>query len=181
MAGCTCAVTGHGMMAAVLMLLIRHADAGSRRDWAGDDRDRPLTEAGVRQARDLASVLAKHNPALIATSPYQRCLQTVVPLAQMSGLPVVPVDDLGVQGAPHAGRTLRALARSGTGPRLARSTDDPVIAVCTHGEVIAAGLRSTGAAELADGAEIPGPKGGTWLLSFTGDVVVSAELLPPPS
>ena len=169
------------MMTAVLMLLIRHADAGSRRDWTGDDRERPLTEGGARQARDIARVLAQRKPMLIATSPYQRCLQTVVPLAQVSGLPVVPVDDLGVQGAPHAGRTLRALARSGTGPRLARAADDRVIAVSTHGEVIAAGLRSTGAAELADGAEIPGPKGGTWFLCFTGEVVVRAELLPPPT
>src|ERR1051325_4834537 len=37
----------------VPLLLIRHASAGSRSEWEGDDRDRGLDERGVDQARRL--------------------------------------------------------------------------------------------------------------------------------
>ncbi len=169
------------MMSAVLMLLIRHADAGSRREWAGDDRDRPLSALGVHQARALADALVEHKPALIATSPYLRCLQTVLPLADAAGRPVVPVEALGVQGAPEAGTTLQLLARRGTGPPVDPDLAEPVIAVCTHGEVIAAGLDALGATALAAGAAAPGPKAGTWLLRFDGDRLVDVGHLAPPA
>ena len=44
------------------LLLVRHAKAGNRQDWAGDDRLRPLSAAGARQADELARRLATYRP-----------------------------------------------------------------------------------------------------------------------
>ena len=39
--------------------LVRHAKAGERRMWTGDDLDRPLSKAGWKQANALGKRLAK--------------------------------------------------------------------------------------------------------------------------
>ena len=68
------------------MILLRHAWAGSRDDWDGDDRDRPLDDRGRAQARNLVAILAPFRIDEILTSPYVRCVQTVEPLASARGL-----------------------------------------------------------------------------------------------
>jgi len=45
------------------VILIRHASAGDRESWSGDDRLRPLDEKGWRQAEGLASALADYEIA----------------------------------------------------------------------------------------------------------------------
>ena len=44
-----------------VMVTIRHADAGRRERWQGDDRLRPLGKKGRRQAEALARTLADEN------------------------------------------------------------------------------------------------------------------------
>ena len=58
--------------------LIRHADAGDRRQWDGDDAERPLTELGRTQARALGAAFQARDIALdaILTSPLTRTVQT---------------------------------------------------------------------------------------------------------
>ena len=68
--------------------LVRHAKAGSRKAWTGDDELRPLSKAGRAQARALAKRLAADGITRIFSSPYVRCRQTVEPLAERSGVPV---------------------------------------------------------------------------------------------
>ncbi|MGW0587879.1 NUDIX hydrolase [Streptosporangium sp. NPDC002607] len=70
------------------LVLVRHALAGSRQDWKGDDDDRPLDENGLRQAEVLASVLGAFRPAELVSSPSRRCVQTLEPYAGRAGLPV---------------------------------------------------------------------------------------------
>ncbi len=41
-----------------VVLLVRHAKAGKRGDWPGDDDDRPLDAAGRAQAQRLVDLLA---------------------------------------------------------------------------------------------------------------------------
>ena len=76
------------------LLLVRHASAGERRSWHGDDRLRPLDDRGRRQAERLVEALAGHHVARILSSPYVRCVQTVEPLARHRGLPVEERDEL---------------------------------------------------------------------------------------
>src|SRR3984893_18795881 len=74
--------------------VVRHAKAGDRAEWEGDDRLRPLTESGRRQADELAAWLKKEAIDAILSSRYVRCLQTVEPLAEQHKLPIEPRKDL---------------------------------------------------------------------------------------
>lgn len=60
------------------LYVIRHADAGSRHDWNGNDADRPLSPLGHRQAKALGEAL--HQRAIgidvVVTSPLARAWQT---------------------------------------------------------------------------------------------------------
>ena len=79
--------------------LIRHAKAGDRDTWRDDDRLRPLSGRGHRQARLLIDLLHDATVDRVLSSPYVRCMETVVPIAGVRGLPVEPVEAL-AEGAP---------------------------------------------------------------------------------
>jgi phosphohistidine phosphatase SixA len=104
----------------VSVILLRHASAGDRRAWSGDDLLRPLDERGRAQAVALRDVLRAHGVQRVFSSPYVRCMQTVAPL----GLEIVPDDRL-AEGAPAEATR-----------NLLRNLDDAV--ACTHGDVIEA-------------------------------------------
>jgi phosphohistidine phosphatase SixA len=70
------------------LLLIRHASAGERDEWVGDDRRRPIDKRGRKQARRLVDLLAPYPVERIVSSPADRCVQTVEPLADARGLTI---------------------------------------------------------------------------------------------
>ena len=100
------------------VILLRHASAGDRTTWQGDDRLRPLDERGRKQALALVDLLHALGVERVVSSPYVRCTQTVAPL----GLEIVPDERL-AEGAPVE-ETLELL----------RGLDAAV--ACTHGDVI---------------------------------------------
>jgi 8-oxo-(d)GTP phosphatase len=104
-----------------MMLLIRHARAGERDEWSGDDRRRPLDDRGRKQAADLVDVLSGYRVTRILSSPYDRCVQTVEPLARARGLEVEIRDELGEEYQLEEGA------------ELVRSLLDHDVAVCGHG------------------------------------------------
>jgi len=67
------------------LLVIRHAKAKSRARWGGEEADRPLTGAGLRQARAVAGLLACWSPERMLCSPWARCLQTLQPYLDQRG------------------------------------------------------------------------------------------------
>src|SRR6201989_77358 len=70
----------------VPLVLGRHASAGRKADWPGDDCLRPLDAAGVADARVLASLMACFAPvARVISSPALRCPDTVRPYAEGFG------------------------------------------------------------------------------------------------
>ena len=77
-----------------MILLVRHASAGDRDVWDGDDRLRPLDERGRRQASELVELLAAYQVERILSSPALRCVQTVEPLALARGLSIEVRDEL---------------------------------------------------------------------------------------
>jgi phosphohistidine phosphatase SixA len=103
------------------MLLVRHASAGDREAWEGDDRERPLDDKGREQADALVDQLASHRIERILSSPAVRCVQTVEPLAAARGLQLELREELSEEEQATAGA---ALLRSLAG-------DDVV--VCGHG------------------------------------------------
>jgi len=70
------------------VFVVRHASAGKRALWEGDDRLRPLDERGREQAEELVERLADEKFDRIVSSPYVRCVETVEPLARVRGLAV---------------------------------------------------------------------------------------------
>ncbi len=90
-------------MAATTLFLVRHAKAADREHWTGADRDRPLVERGRAQADRLARALAPERPAMVAASPWLRCLETAAPLAGVLGMEVAPDDRLGYDAPDLAG------------------------------------------------------------------------------
>jgi probable phosphoglycerate mutase len=85
----------------IRLLLIRHGRVDfESRDFVESPRGRqydpPLSEEGRDQARKLgARLLLMDRPAIVAVSPLRRCLQTVDPFLEASGLQPDIVHDLG--------------------------------------------------------------------------------------
>ena len=82
--------------------LVRHAKAGDRQAWTEDDRLRPLSKKGRRQAEALVGAFGGLGVGRVLSSPYVRCEQTVRPLALDRGLSLDLTEAL-AEGAPLEG------------------------------------------------------------------------------
>lgn len=109
-----------------MLHLVRHADAGNRTAWLGDDFQRPLDDFGQMQAAAIGVALASRPVQRILSSAAVRCVDTVVPLGRALGLPVEIADEL-AEGSfiGDAFDLLRSLASA---------EGDSVL--CSHGDVI---------------------------------------------
>lgn len=76
------------MGSADTIYLVRHAKAGERRTWTGDDVDRPLSKKGWRQSEAIADRLGKKGVSALYSSAYLRCVQTLEPLGRRLELKV---------------------------------------------------------------------------------------------
>lgn len=74
------------------MFLIRHAESSPSRDLP--EPDWPLSPLGRRQADALADTLADAGITRVISSPYIRAVDTVRPLAERIGCPVLLRSDL---------------------------------------------------------------------------------------
>jgi broad specificity phosphatase PhoE len=133
------------------LLLVRHGET----DWNADGRlqgqtDRPLSDFGRRQARQLADDLANEELAAVYSSDLSRARETAEIVAERLGLPVVLDPDLrekdwgtwegltaverdrvefvGESTEAHQERILRALRRIA-----GRHPGDRSVLVVTHG------------------------------------------------
>ncbi len=150
--------------------LVRHAKAGDRSAWVGPDHLRPLTQPGQRQARALLDQFATARFARIVSSPYVRCMETVVPLAGAHLLAIEPHEAL-AEAAP-LDETLKLLAAC---------ADDGAV-WCSHGDVIPDLLGHLAATTGLDlGPDPRCAKGSTWTLDIdTNGDVTTATYRPPP-
>jgi 8-oxo-dGTP pyrophosphatase MutT (NUDIX family)/phosphohistidine phosphatase SixA len=163
------------------VLLVRHAKAGNRSDWAGDDDLRPLSDAGQRQAAALRPLLRTFRPEAVYSAPRLRCVQTVRALASDVGAEV-QLDE------PLSEQTFAADPEAGLKSLLSIAGAHDTAVVCSQGGVIPHLLDML--AE-RDGisltrkltGEVPSKKGSVWVLSFdTHDAedprLVAAHYLP---
>ena len=122
------------------VVLLRHASAGDRLDWGGDDMLRPLDRRGRAQSLALRDALLGHGVTRVLSSPYVRCTETVAPLAASLGV-TVELDDRLAEGAGGAGARELLAARDGC-------------VACTHGDIVEELIGRTlkkGAAVVLDG------------------------------
>ena len=78
-----------------VLAVVRHAKAGSRERWEGDDALRPLSPAGRQQAGSLTALLGLFGPDRVVSAPPVRCRETVEPLAEAIGVPIIDEPLLG--------------------------------------------------------------------------------------
>jgi 8-oxo-(d)GTP phosphatase len=83
------------------ILVVRHASAGNRDEWDADDAHRPLDERGRKQAEALVDQLAGFEVDRILSSPFDRCVQGVEPLARARSLEVELSDELAEGAGPE--------------------------------------------------------------------------------
>ena len=152
-----------------MLHLVRHADAGVRIAWSGDDFERPIDDFGRTQAEAIGTALAGRPIERILSSPAVRCVDTVVPLGRALGLPVETADEL-AEGS-HVADAFELL-RS-----LAAAEGDSVL--CSHGDVIP-GLLWVLAQCGLDIRELGRcKKGSIWELQVSGGRVVGASYRHP--
>ncbi len=150
------------------LYLVRHAKAGERRLWTGDDIDRPLSKKGCKQAELLARRLAKSDPELLISSPYVRCVQTLEPLAKRLDL-TVRIEQRLCEDEPAA-PVLDLLAEVSANTIL-----------CSHGDIIPATLQAL----QRTGTKLRTPtdwrKATVWVLKRNKKgAIVEATVWPPP-
>ena len=82
----------------VPLVMLRHAKALKRDEWDGDDGDRPLDQLGQRQVKRLSANFLPYALAEIHSSDAIRCLETVAPLSEITGVATVVAQDLSEYG-----------------------------------------------------------------------------------
>ena len=111
------------------LIVVRHAKAKPRSSWTRAEGERPLAASGRRQAQAVSRLLEAWWPERIVSSPWDRCVQTIMPYVKRSDAKLKLVDAI----------TERDAARK---PGRASNTVEKLfdrrvpVAVCTHRPVL---------------------------------------------
>ena len=147
--------------------LLRHARAGRRSAWKGDDVLRPLSKVGRVQALGLLDLLEGAHVEQILSSPYVRCVETVEPLSDDRELEVDVADEL-AEGAPLE-NALRLFEKVSGQPTV----------LCTHGDIVE-GLLNHFKANGVKLGKLRMEKGSVWAFETRKGRLTKATYLPPP-
>lgn len=156
------------------MLLVRHASAGRRADFAGDDRDRPLDGEGRRTAAALTDLLGLFGAHHLHAADRLRCVQTFEPLSEalrrtITVEPSLTEEAYAADSDASLGRLRTLAAKKGA-----------VRAICSQGKVIPPALSRWAQ---RDGVVVPeskNRKGSVWVLTLTGDTLLAVDHIPSP-
>lgn len=155
-------------LALATLYFVRHAKAGSREDWTGDDRLRPLTKKGKKQAEELVAVLKRYPITAIYSSPFVRCVQTVEPVARARGLEVKQsaalAEAMGLKGA------MQLISDDGL---------DHAVLGC-HGDLSWELVEELVKHRVVKAGEGGYDKAATWVVDFDEGIPVRARYIPAP-
>ena len=150
------------------LYLVRHAKAGSRKAWDGDDDVRPLSKDGLRQAAALAKSLIRQDLSILVSSPLVRCVQTLEPLAHLMREPV------------HTDGRLAEGNGFSTVFELTQALPDRAV-LCSHGDVIPDVIAALERRGCTIETAPEWGKASTWVLRRDADgTFLSARAIPPP-
>ena len=150
------------------LFLVRHAKAGKRKEWDGDDTLRPLDKIGRLQAEAIALRLMGKSPGDLYASRYLRCVQTLEPLAERLGTTVAVNDHL-TEGADWR-ETIAWMTALGDGSVL-----------CSHGDVIPDVISALERRGMDIAGDPDWRKATVWVLERNGGDFVKAKVWSPPS
>ncbi len=122
-----------GRLATRVVAVARHGRAKQRSAWKRGEATRPLTAQGEAQARALVDVLSAFGVAEVVTSPWARCVRTMAPYAERTGLTPRELDVLTEEAVRDDPQAAAALVSS-----LLGHARDAV--VCTHRPALSAVL-----------------------------------------
>jgi 8-oxo-dGTP pyrophosphatase MutT (NUDIX family)/phosphohistidine phosphatase SixA len=148
-------------------ILLRHASAGEKRDWLGDDVLRPLDPRGRTEAGRLPGLLSGFGQLRVVSSCTARCAETVLPYALRARVSVMT--DLAF--------TVGLATPGGAVDRMADLIADgaPTL-VCTHGELLTGLIVEL--CHRLDGKPPDEPalrKGAFWILHVADGTLASLE------
>jgi 8-oxo-dGTP diphosphatase len=150
------------------LYLLRHATAGNRAKWDGHDENRSLTKKGWREAEAIAGSLANAGIERILSSPYERCVQSVKPLAKLTGASI---------------ETTRLLAEEPDLDAAYILVDGLVgtnAVICSHGDVIPALMNRMMWAGLSLESRFYCSKGSIWVVEVDNGKFTTGHYRPPP-
>ena len=109
----------------VPVVVLRHAKATPRDEWSSGEASRPLLPVGAVQAVALTDQLAAFGPDLVVTSPWRRCLDTVLPFVAKHQVKLVektPLTEHGTKTNPaKALKLVHTLV-----------SDQKAVVICSH-------------------------------------------------
>jgi 8-oxo-(d)GTP phosphatase len=155
------------------LILLRHASAGAKQAWPGDDLDRPLDAEGAAVSDELALLLSCYGSARVITSAAERCVATVRPYAVMTGAKLEIEPSL-TAGHPYGGPGRDDQAAAALVARITAGGLPAV--VCAHRENLPPLLAAACAALGAD-PPVGNPlrKGDFWVLHVAEGRLAAAE------
>jgi len=167
----------------VPLILLRHASAGHKADWPGDDCSRPLDERGAADAQALAGLISCFAPvARVISSPALRCTDTVRPYAAGFGGTVEAEACLAPYGHPVGFSSRTDLADALRRLLAGLVADRRAAVLCLHRENLPDVLAETCSA-LGVPAVVPAdpslPKGGFWVAHVAAAVLAGLERYEP--
>ncbi|WP_422748438.1 NUDIX hydrolase [Mycobacterium sp. WMMD1722] len=159
------------------VLVVRHATAGSKSRYHGDDRKRPLDKNGRAQAESLVGLLLAFGGDRLYAADRTRCVQTVEPLAEELGTTVRTEPDLTEES--YADDKKAARRRVLQIVTEAAEADDTAV-ICSQGKVIPDLIAWWCERDGVRPDKSRNRKGSTWVLSLAGGRLIAADHLPSP-
>lgn len=152
------------------VLVVRHATAGSKSRWRGDDRKRPLDKHGRAQAEALVPLLSAFGAQELFAASRVRCRQTLTPLAEELAVDIH--DEPTLTEEAYADKPKPARHRL---LEIAEHARTPVI--CTQGKVIPDLIGWWCGRDGVRPDKSRNRKGSVWVLSLAGGRLVAADHL----
>lgn len=154
------------MGSADTIYVVRHAKAGERRTWTGDDVERPLSKKGWRQAEAVAKRLKAKGATELYSSSYVRCVQTLEPLGGLIDQPV-QTDPRLFEDEPFE-PVLEMLAEVANGSVL-----------CSHGDIIPAVIQALHRRGMVVHTPPDWRKSSIWVLRRKQGKITHGKVWPP--
>ena len=118
-----------GHLRTFALIALRHGKAVPPGSWPGPDATRPLEQVGMVQAHRSARAISTYSPQKLLSSTAVRCLATIEPLAEMTGLRVKSRAHLGQDAHEEGTSDLYRMVSK----RVAKRR---TAVLCSHGPVL---------------------------------------------
>jgi 8-oxo-(d)GTP phosphatase len=162
------------------VIVVRHATAGSRSRYKGDDRLRPLDKHGRAQAESLVGLLQSFGARTVHAADRVRCEQTVAPLAEELGVDVHAEPALSEEAYADDKKSARRRLLDIAAEAAASADPGAVPVICSQGKVIPDLIAWWCERDGVRPDKSRNRKGSTWVMSSWQGRLVAADHIGSP-